>query len=950
MAALVGAIGTVVNMNQAVFGNALGNPAYQSQLAVATATGGQAAIIAGYNSSLASSAAATLATTVLNNMFVTTAAGVTAANVATLTTALTQAFAAYPTAKGQVISNLANILGGFEGEASWGPAATAFNNQAAADFQYSTNTANANAGVPSAVSTYTLTTGIDTTSQTANGVVFQGSVSATAAADTFQAFDSITSTGLNDILNITAFDYADNAALAAASVNGVSTINVRALDPTAGDNLAVNADNFIGATAINSDRSSSEITLTNLATGASAGMNGNGTTSTGQFTFGYKTASAAATLNINGGTTGGAVAISTTPAALVINSTGAANIIGTLNIGAAATSVTINAATGLTTGAITGGALTTITVTGAAATAATPVTPAANDITSAVQIGAALPAAVTTINASGMTAGGVSATLIGTVSSFIGGAGTDTVTTAALTTTVASAINAGAGTDVLRIAATTDVDTTAEGALYAGFETLDNNGTTVNFSNFANSTFTAVRVGGTVTFSNMSATQAANVTVYANSTGTYGLSGAGNVGSINTINLTVNDGVAATNTITLADITAASVEIINIKAVENVTISALAATSSLTNMAITGAGNVSLTTGAAAAVLNSAIDASALTGTFTYVGSGLSANGQLVTGSSTKVNTITGSNQADRLVGGGVNDTLTGLTGGDQILGGAGNDTIRGNRGTDTITTGDGNDIVTIRTGDSYTFATQGTLGAETITTVAGTVGAGVYTIAVNINGMSVTTADIAHNAADAAISNAIRVAIGTSAEMSSYVTLNAADAATVIVTSAQGPLSVLTTVSNAGTAGAATAAVTFTTNSSASSGVLTTDSITDFNFGGSTLATAVDTINLTGLTTNALTVQATSAITGATLGEAVNALFNAGGALNGTTNTVGIYTFGADSYLIGNIGAVSAGGNFGSAGTAISTSATLLNASDFIVKITGFVGTLDASDFTFVA
>ena len=100
MAALVGPIGTVVNMNQAVNGNALGNPAYASQLYVAEQSGGQAAVIAQYNASLASSSAATLATTVLNNMFVTTAAGVRSANVAALTSALTLAFSPYPTAKG----------------------------------------------------------------------------------------------------------------------------------------------------------------------------------------------------------------------------------------------------------------------------------------------------------------------------------------------------------------------------------------------------------------------------------------------------------------------------------------------------------------------------------------------------------------------------------------------------------------------------------------------------------------------------------------------------------------------------------------------------------------------------------------------------------------------------------------------------------------------------------
>jgi len=162
MPALIGPIGTVVNMNQAVNGNALGNPAYAAALDVANQTGGQAAIIANYNASLASANATTLATTILNNMFVTTAAGVSAANVTALTSALSLALSSYPTAKGQVISNLANLLGALESDSSWGPAALAFNSQAAADYVYSTTLANTNAGVPSATATYTLTTGVDT--------------------------------------------------------------------------------------------------------------------------------------------------------------------------------------------------------------------------------------------------------------------------------------------------------------------------------------------------------------------------------------------------------------------------------------------------------------------------------------------------------------------------------------------------------------------------------------------------------------------------------------------------------------------------------------------------------------------------------------------------------------------------------------------------------------------
>lgn len=806
-----------------------------------------------------------------------------------------------------------------------------------------------------------LTTGIDTFVSPSSYALFQGSTSAaTAALNTFQAFDTITASGQGNILNLTAVDYANNDNLAAAQVSGVQTVNIRAIDATATDNLNVNASNFVGSTAINADRSSSAMTVSNLATGASVGMIGNDSVTNGAVTFGYKTASAAATLNVSGGTLGGNVAISSTPTSVTINSNGVpANIIGTLNVGGSATGLTVNAATGLTAGAITGAALKTITVTGAAATAATPVSPAANDITSAVQFGT-LPAAVTTINASGMTAGGVGVTLVPTVTSFLGGAGTDTVTTAALTSTTASIIDAGAGVDVLRVGAVTNIDTSTEAQQYAGFEVLDAmaTSTAIDMSLFTKSSIVSTRVGGNAVFTNMTAAQAGDVTVYATSSANYGVKGATTVGQIDTINLNVTDGLTAKNTITLGDITAAGVEIININAVDNVTVSALAQLATLTNMTVTGGGNVSLTTGANAAVLNATVNASALTGTLTVNASDATGNGLLVTGSATAVNTLTGSAQADKLVGGAANDVLKGLTGNDVIQGGGGNEAISGNRGADTMTGGTGTDTFTIRPGDSYTYATAGTAMKSTVTIdgIDQTAGAGTATVTTTVNGITVSgTATIGATASDTeiAIATALKTAIDANAELASYVSTAVTGTTTGILTiTALGsaPVSVGTTTVGAfttplTTAPTATPAVA-ATSSTASSGVLSVDTITDLDLGGSGAGTGVDTINVSGVTTTALTVVASSAMTGADLSAAVNALFAVGGALNSTTNTVGLFTYGSDTYLIGNVGA--SGTAFGSA-TAITNAPTLETASDFIIKVTGVAGTLDASDFTFV-
>ena len=762
----------------------------------------------------------------------------------------------------------------------------------------------------------------------------------TTTSNTLSAADTINLGAGNDTLNLI-YQGATVAGIPAATVSGVETLNVRAVGTGAVTGIDLNA--ILGVTAFNSDRSTQAVTVTNLATGASAGMFGNGSIANGDLTFGYKTTTDAAVLNLVGGTTAGNVAITSAPTAVTINSTGAANTIGTLNVGNSATALTINAATGLTSGVQTGAVLKTITVTGAAATAATPGTPAANDIVSAVQLGT-LAATVTTIDASAMTAGGVSVALTTAITSFKGGAGNDTVTTAATTLQTASIIDAGAGTgDVLRVGAASDIDTATKAKTYANFEVLDSMATSasINLTLLTNSAITSERVGGDVNFAGMSAVQAAAVTVYATSTGTYGITGATGTGQIDTLKLTVDDGLVAKNLITLGNINAAGVELITITAVDNVTVTSLSGATSLTNLTATGAGNVNITTGALGVIANSKIDASAVTGTVTINAAAATGNGLDIVGSTTKANTLTGSAQADKLTGGSVVDTLKGLAGNDIIIASDGNDAITGGLGADTMTGGIGNDTFTIRPGDSYAYATPGTAEAITISPVASSSG-GSYTVSTVINGITVTTAAIAQGAADTVITTAVKTAIAANVEASSYVTVGASSN-TVVLTAVNGSnaLNVTASVSAGnGTVGSAY------TSSGSSSGVLTTDTIIGLELGGADATTAIDKINISGVTAAALTVVAAGTITGADLSAAVNALFNTGGALNGTNNTVGLYTFGTDTYLIGNVGG--AGSAFGSA-TAITSAATLEATSDFIIKVTGVSGTLDASDFTFV-
>lgn len=65
-------------------------------------------------------------------------------------------------------------------------------------------------------------------------------------------------------------------------------------------------------------------------------------------------------------------------------------------------------------------------------------------------------------------------------------------------------------------------------------------------------------------------------------------------------------------------------------------------------------------------------------------------------------NTITGTNQSDRLIGTSQNDSITGLRGNDLLSGGAGNDLLSGGAGSDTLRGGGGADLFTLQKGAGF--------------------------------------------------------------------------------------------------------------------------------------------------------------------------------------------------------------------------------------------------------
>lgn len=453
----------------------------------------------------------------------------------------------------------------------------------------------------------------------------------TAAAGNIVGSTVFTSTVAGNVVNLTTSGTV-TVAPAIAVVEGVPVSGGVAIP------LTVNAANFTGATDFNSNLSTGAVTFTGLVAGQSVGKIGG----SADLSFTHGATVAAGVLNISAGSTAGA--ITQTGAGITsdtINSTGAANTVGAIVLsGTANAALTINATTALTTTGITGmvsaANTATITVSGVAANTST---------SGAVNLGT-LQTAIGTLNASGLTVGGVSAIMSNGAIVVTGGTGNDFITSAGSTFLTTGTLNAGAGTGD-RLTLTSDVATLAQGNKYLGFEVIGlAAGAAQDMDLLAtNNTFTGMRVAaGTVAATNVNAATAANVLVLGNSTLTVGVKGALTPGQADTVNLTVSDGVAGLTVFTLTTPVLAGVENLGLIATDSITVSSLASATALTNLNVSGAGNVVVTTGTNTLQTNFALNAGTATGNLTFDATNSSVNGFSVVGSS-GINTITGGAQ-----------------------------------------------------------------------------------------------------------------------------------------------------------------------------------------------------------------------------------------------------------------------------------------------------------------
>lgn len=460
--------------------------------------------------------------------------------------------------------------------------------------------------------------------------------------------------------NASGINLATAVAAPTALVSGMEVVSVR----NVGGAFTLDGINFPSVTEYKSDRSTGANTFNNIGT-ADVTITGDDVVTNGNVTF-TSSGTASVTdnfvLNLVGGVNAGTVTSNSANddwTTATVNSTGGtatattnANVLTALAIGGGAhlQTLTINATSSVTTGAITGWDTTTagvsnkgkIVVTGAAA----------------VNIGA-LNAAVESVNASGNSGGVTLTASTQTDFQFVGSTANDRVTTGAVLTTSGS-VAAGDGTADRLIVATNGHITTVSGARYSGFEQIQVADTVaVDMDDLsANNTIGTVRLttGGQV--DNMSATQAANVIVTAGgNSATLTVKDGTDLGQVDTVKITASDELAGVVTIALVTPVLTGVEKLELVATDNITIGSLTGATSLDGIKISGAGTVGITSGISLGNTNQLIDASTATGVQTIDISAATAAVRVLGGSAGDSITL-GQNVAHAVNGGGGIDTI----------------------------------------------------------------------------------------------------------------------------------------------------------------------------------------------------------------------------------------------------------------------------------------------------
>ena len=522
--------------------------------------------------------------------------------------------------------------------------------------------------------TFMLTTGADNITGTSGNDVINGSITyantVPGTGSTLTVSDQIAGGAGTDRLNLTVDGTLNNSgapvAFPAATISGVENVFIRnvATENAAADNLTVDASQLTGVQQIWSDRSTSTLSVTNLAAGAAVGVAGNGTAINGDLIAAYVAGATASALAVDGGTKAGAATdVTITGAGITsatITSTGAANQLDVVTLAATTKSLTIDATTDIAFGA--GNAGNQEAITGFAADSTITIKGAGKVVLED------LDADVDVINAAENT-GGVTVALDNeTDTKFTGGSGNDTVSTGAALTT--GSVDAGAGTgDRLILTNAAHVNSTTLGAKYTNFEILRNGATaTQDASLIAGITSVETSASG-AGFNKMTATQAAAVTNLVDNNGaTFALADATGTSDALVVELKNSTATASAD---LTNVTVTGFETMTVKSSSgsssDTNALSFAAAGDLTTLNLTGAKPISVST--TNITKAATINASALTFVPTSGNYALTLSGNLVKGSS-----VTGSDAADSIT---TTAAISG-TSGDYVVynAGAGDDAI----------------------------------------------------------------------------------------------------------------------------------------------------------------------------------------------------------------------------------------------------------------------------------
>jgi hypothetical protein len=607
-------------------------------------------------------------------------------------------------------------------------------------------------------------TGTDTSSSADN-------INGGAGTDTLTVYSDGAAALLPDLTSVEKFIVHDQDAdisLASsqfASLDEVTLIRGDGLTTTLGANVAtVNLQDIVAASV---GGGSNDLVVAFGATRESATVNINGITSAAGADDENLAITGAALTTVNVGTSGTASEVDILAAA-------------------AATTVNVTAAANLTTNY--GG----ITTTG---------TSAALNISGSgnVNIGTLDTGFDTVTN----TGSGVFTTAIGAAvdTVLVSGSGADVITastTDAIATTDALSVNAGDGNDTLIITEAADVSSTADGARYTNFETVR---VAEGYDGDLISGITAIQSTGataTSSYTDLTATQAANVTFRADETSaTVALKDA--TGSSDVVGITL--GAGGSGTTAAADIasgiTLNGFETLNFTEAGGSTASAGAARTAIV-AAVTATSATAINLFGRAVKITDlattkavAINASALTGSGA---TGSTVQGLTVSGSAVAGSTITGSSFNDSFTVGAEGSTYNGGDGKDAFFGtvalitndGATDLTLNGGAGTDTLTLSDTTVTLTdnqfINLSGLEALTLTNTVGDTSITTGAG-FNAAFADGAVITSGLVAATKDITFAGGLSTVDTTVDVAAtsqtGASTETNSFVTGSGNDTVT---------------------------------------------------------------------------------------------------------------------------------------------------------------------------